>query len=203
MSKRAIRNALLFTSLALTPALAGAGCPKAFGNQTPTGAWYANEESGVTVMTLDSKGALMLSVEIYDRSPLIDEMKLEISATCTKPENGAVYEDRSFELECKNARIERASEGLGALFNLLVAVEDIASLIGGASDKDGTLTLRIKPEGDKLRFYNTDDETGKVTETVMDAISKKRAEDYMTRFRENTVKIHQPTDRSERERDLP
>jgi hypothetical protein len=130
-------------------------------------------------------------------------MKLEISATCTKPENGAVYEDRSFELECKNARIERASEGLGALFNLLVAVEDIASLIGGASDKDGTLTLRIKPEGDKLRFYNTDDETGKVTETVMDAISKKRAEDYMTRFRENTVKIHQPTDRPERERDLP
>jgi hypothetical protein len=203
MSKLAIRNALLAACLLLTPALAGAGCPKAFGNGTPTGAWYANQASTVTVMTLGRNGELMLSIEIYDSSPLVDGMKLELTATCKHPEQAKTYEDKSFELECSDTHIERASEGLGALFNLLVAVEDIASLVGGSDNGDGTWALRIKPEGRKLRLYNTDDETGEVTETLMEPISQKRANDYMERFREDTVKINRPVKREQRERDLP
>ena len=207
MSKSVIRNILLAATLTITPALAGADCPNAWGQSSaPSGAWYANEDSAVTVMTLNREGNLMISVEIYDRSPLLDEMKLELSAKECKrdtSESKKTFEDGSYEIICADARIERASEGLAALFNLVTAIEDIATLVGGSSSADGTMTLRVKQESDGMRFYNEDKETGKVTSTLMEPISNKRATDYMERFRQDTIVVNRPTERSQRERDLP
>ena len=88
-------------------------------------------------------------------------------------------------------------------FGTFTAIEDIATLVGGSSSADGTMTLRVKQESDGMRFYNEDKETGKVTSTLMEPISNKRATDYMERFRQDTIVVNRPTERSQRERDLP
>ncbi len=198
MDIRRFRTALSAMCLCAAPLLMAAECPKPFAGQPHHGDWVADVDGGVIFYRFASDGEMIMAVEVYSRSFLVDEMKLEMHATCTRAEGGEPEADGTYTLNCVDERAVRGSEGLGATFGALYALGDV---FGAPEGTEGV--LKVRRDGERLQITDVPKEQNKRARTyTFEPVESSRSGPFLERFREGTIAI-QGSRVGDRQRDMP
>ena len=200
MDIRRFRTALPAVCLCLAPLLMAADCPGGglLGGQPHHGDWVADVDGGVIFYRFSSNGEMISAIEVYSKSFLVDEMKLEMHATCSRAEGVEPEADGTYTLHCVDERAVRGSEGIGATFGTLYALGDVFGAPRGT-----TGVLKVRRDGERLEVTDVPRERGKRAKTyTLDPVESSRSGPFLERFREGTVVIPDNS-RPEREKDMP
>jgi hypothetical protein len=199
MDTRRLSTALPALCLCFAPLLMAAECPRGLlGGQPHHGDWVADVDDGVIFYRFGSSGDTIMTVEVYSRSILFDEMKLEVHAECARVEGEEPEADGTYTLHCVDERAVRGSEGLGATFGALYAFGDALGAPGGT-----TGVLKVRRVGARLEITDVPREKRKRAKTRMfEPVERSRSGPFLERFREGTIAIPD-TSRPARQKDLP
>ncbi len=199
MDTRHLRTAALtVTCLCMAPLLTAADCSGALGGQPHHGDWIDDDPGGVTFYRFDSNGEMIYTTEIYSSSKLKDDIKLEIQATCTRPEGYEPEADGTYTLHCVNERSTRASHRMGAKIN---ATKALGEALGTRRTRDRT--IEVRRDGERMvvtRLPNTSH--GHPNTHTFESTDRALADSFLDRFREGTTLITEPTVTT-RQKDLP